>query len=122
MFTNVVPSLLSSLSEGVSSTAGTVTLMVDVNDQHNCTDQDTLTITATVADGATNISTREGADFTDGPITLEPVPDGDYTCTVTVVDRIGPIESQQIPCGNSLSTSKCALILFVCMKYVCLFV
>ena len=111
MFTNVVPSLLSSLSEGVSSTAGTVTLMVDVNDQPNCVGQDTLTITATVSDGTTDISTQGGAEFADGPITLGSVPDGNFICTVTLVDVIGPIESQQIPCGNS-PTSKCGFCLF----------
>ena len=71
---------------------------------NNCDGQDTLTITATVSDGdGSVISTQEGVDFTDGPITLEPVPDGDYICTVTVGDGMGPIESQQIPCGNSKS-------------------
>ena len=96
-----MPGLISSVEE-VSSTAGTLTLMVDVN-QHNCDGQDTLTITATIADSDTIISTQEEAAFTDGSITFESILDGDYTCTVTVVDGMGPIESQvqQIPCGNS---------------------
>ena len=113
MFTNVVPSLITSLSEGVSSTAGAVTLMVDVNDQYNCAGQDTLTIIAIITSGdGTVINTHEGADFTDGPITFqESVRDGEFTCTVTVVDGVGPIEFQQIPCGNS-PTSKCEFGLF----------
>ena len=96
-----MPALLSSVEE-VSSTAGTLTLMVDVN-QHNCDGQDTLTITATIADGDTIISTQEDTSFTDGSITFESIPVGDYTCTVTVVDGMGAIESQvrQIPCGSS---------------------
>ena len=96
---NVVPALISSV-EQVSSTAGTLTLMVDV---YNCDGQDTLTITATIADGDTIISTQEDTSFTDGSITFESIPVGDYTCTVTVVDGMEPIESQvqQIPCGNS---------------------
>ena len=74
MFTNVVPSLITSLSEGVSSTAGAVTLMVDVNDQYNCAGQDTLTIIAIITSGdGTVINTHEGADFTDGPITFSRV-------------------------------------------------
>ena len=100
-YVDVVPQLISSLTEGVSSTPGTVTLMVDVNDQHNCVGQNTLTITATVTDGATDISTQVGAVFTDGPITLGSVPIGEFTCIVTVVDAMGPIESQEISCENS---------------------
>ena len=103
---NVVPALVSSVEE-VSSAAGTLTLMVDVNDQHNCDGQDALTITATIADGDTIISTQEEAAFTDGPITFESISAGDYTCTVTVVDGMGPIESQvqQIPCSGDSPTT-----------------
>ena len=103
-----MPALISSV-EQVSSTAGTVTLMVDV---YNCDGQDTLTITATIADSDTIISTQEDAAFTDGSITFESIPDGNYTCTVTVVDGMGPIESQvqQIPCGSPTSVGRTLIL------------
>ena len=101
---NVVPSFVSSLSS--SSTADEITIMVDVNDQYDCMDQDTLTIMATITDGdGSVIDTRESADFTDGPITFGSVSVGEFTCTVTIVDGMGPIESQEISCGIS-PTSK----------------
>ena len=96
-----MPQLISSLTEGVSSTPGTVTLMVDVNDQYNCDGQVTLTITAFVTNGTNNFSIQTNADFADGPITLESVPVGEFTCTVGVVDGMRPIESQQVACVSS---------------------
>ena len=113
MYIIIVPALISSVEE-VSSTAGTLTLMVDVN-QQNCSGRDTLTITATIAHGDTIISTQEDANFTDGSITFESIPDCAYTCTVTVVDGMGPIESQvqQIPCGNSPTSGGRTLMLVI---------
>ena len=70
---------------------------MDVNEQANCEGVEGLSITATIAEGARTISTQE-ANFADGTITFESISAGDYTCSVTVEDGTGPLESVQIPC------------------------
>ena len=92
----LVPNLLSRV-QFTSSTSDSISLRVDVNEQANCEGVDGLTITATIAEGTRTISTQE-ANFADGTITFESISAGDYTCSVTVEDGTGPLESMQTPC------------------------
>ena len=56
-----------------------------------------LIITATLTDGDTIISTQQ-THYSDTVITFRSISAGDYTCSVTVEDETGPVESVHIPC------------------------
>ena len=74
--------------------------MVDVNERSNCDGVGGLSIRASVTNGTEVISTLQ-ADFADATIMLRSVPPGAYNCSITVQDRIGPIETRVVPCGIS---------------------
>ena len=96
----IVPGLLFGVYNIPSSTSESVSILVNVA---NCDGVEGLTITATLTEGSfnTNISTQQtAADFADGIITFRSISAGDYTCSVTVEDETGPVESMQIPCGG----------------------
>ena len=84
-----------------SSTSETqsVSILVNVDEQTNCDGVERLTITATLTE-STTVSTQQ-TDFADGIITFTSTSAGDYTCSVTVEDETGPVESMQIQCTPS---------------------
>ena len=94
-----MPDLLFGVHNIPSSTSESVSILVNVDEQTNCDDVEGLIITATLTEG-TIVSTQQ-ADFADGIITFRSISAGDYTCSVTVEDETGPIESMQIPCGGT---------------------
>ena len=96
----LAPDLLSSVHDIPSSTSESVSILVNVDEQTNCNGVERLTITATLTEGNTIVSTQQ-ADFEDGIITFMSISAGDYTCSVTVEDETGPIESVRIPCTLS---------------------
>ena len=91
-----MPTLLSSLH---NIPADSVTILVNVNEQANCDNVKGLNITASVTRGDQVISSRE-ADFTDNIFTFESISGDDYTCSVSVEDETGVVESMQIMCGK----------------------
>ena len=97
-----MPGLLFGVHHTPSSTSESVSILVNVDEQTNCDGVEGLTITATLTEGVidTIVSTQQ-ADSADGIITFRSVSAGDYTCSVTVEDETGPIESMQIPCGGT---------------------
>ena len=95
-----MPSLLSSAPEVTSSTSDSISLMVDVNEQANCEGVEGLTITVSVILTNYSITLTRQSDFADVTIVFPNVPAGDHTCSVTVEDGTGPIESMQISCGT----------------------
>ena len=99
-FCLLVPSLLSSVHHTPSSTSESVSILVNVDEQTNCDGVERLTITITLTGRDTIVSTQQ-VDFSDGIITFTSISAGDYTCSVTVEDEIGPVESMQIPCGGT---------------------
>ena len=101
-----MPDLLSSLHDIAVSSSGSVSILADIDEQANCAGVDGLAITATIAEGARIISTQETA-FADATITFESISPGDYTCSVTVEDGTGPIETMQIPCVSSARELGC---------------
>ena len=82
-----------------SSTSESVSILVNVDEQTSCDGVEGLTITTTLTESDTVVSTQQ-ADFADGIISFRSISAGDYTCSVTVEDETGPIESMQIPCGG----------------------
>ena len=98
----IVPGLLSSVHHTPSSTSESVSILVNVDEQTNCDGVERLTITATLTEGVIDmiVSTQQ-ADFADSIITFKSISAGDYTCSVTVEDETGPVESMQIPCGGT---------------------
>ena len=111
LFSLLVPSLLSSVHQILSSTSGSVSILVNVDEQTNCDGVEGLTITATLNDGNMTISTQR-TNYSDTAITFESISASDYTCSVTVEDETGPVESVHIPCtvdkgeqNNSIHTN-----------------
>ena len=88
--------LLSSLHRIFSSTSENVSILVNVDEQTNCNGVEGLTITATLTDG--NLNSTQQTNYSDTVITFMSVSAGDYTCSVTVEDETGPVESLHIPC------------------------
>lgn len=99
-----MPALLSSLHN--IPTSHCVTILVDVNQQANCDNVKGLVLTATITRGDQVISTRE-ADFADNIFVFDSIFGDGYTCSVTVEDESGVMESMQIMCGKlrNLTTS-----------------
>ena len=95
----IVPGLLFGVHHTPSSTSESVSIQVNVDEQTNCDGVEGLTITATLTESDTIVSTQQ-VDFADGIITFTSISAGDYTCSVTVEDETGPVESMQIPCGS----------------------
>ena len=91
-----MPGLLFGVYNIPSSTSESVSILVNVDEQTNCDGVEGLTITATLTESDTIVSTQQ-ADFADGIITFRSISAGDYTCTVTVEDETGPVESVHIP-------------------------
>ena len=84
---------------------------MDVNEQNLCADHEELTITATIAaKGGVLLSSQTVAEFADGVIVFESIPDGDYTCVVTVLDENGPLESTPLTCRNCKHKNHVCLI------------
>ena len=98
----LVPDLLFGVHNIPSSTSESVSILVNVDEQTNCDSVEGLTITATLTEGVIDmIVSTEQADFADGIITFRSISAGDYTCSVTVEDETGPVESMPIPCGGT---------------------
>ena len=95
----IVPGLLHDVYNIPSSTSESVSILVNVDEQTNCDGVEGLTITATLTEGTT--VSRQQSDFADGIITFTSTSAGDYTCSVTVEDETGPVESVQIQCTPS---------------------
>ena len=89
--------LLLSLHRIFSSTSESVSILVNVDEQTNCDGVEGLTITATLTEGNLIISTQQ-THYSDTVITFRSISAGDYTCSVTVEDETGPVESLHIPC------------------------
>ena len=70
---------------------------MNVDEQTKCDGVEGLTITATLTDGNLNISTQQ-TNYSDTVITFRSISAGDYTCSMTVEDETGPVESVHIPC------------------------
>ena len=85
---------------------------MNVDEQTNCDGVEGLTITATLTEGTT-VSTQQ-TDFADGIITFTSISAGDYTCSVTVEDETGPVESMQIQCTPS------GKFRHACQHYLCI--
>ena len=97
LFSLLVPGLLSSVHHIRSSISEIVSILVNVDEQTNCDGVEGLTITATLSDRNMIISTQQ-TNYSDTAITFESISAGDYTCSVTVEDETGPVESVHIPC------------------------
>ena len=97
LFSLPVPALLSSVHNIPSSTSGSVSILVNVDEQANCDGVEGLTITSTLSDRNVTISTQQ-TNYSDTAITFESISAGDYACSVTVEDETGPVESVHIPC------------------------
>ena len=94
----LAPTLLGSLSEVSSPTSDSVSILVGVNEPYaDCVSMDELTITATIIEGTTILSTQE-TSFVDTIISFESISPSDYTCSVTVEDGTGPIQVVNISC------------------------
>ena len=91
----IVPSLLSSVHHTPSSTSESVSILVNVDEQTiaNCDGVEGITITANVIAATQKINTS------DTDVTFRSISAGDYTCSVTVEDETGPLESVHIPCA-----------------------
>ena len=89
---STVPTLLSSLRDITYLSSEGINIDVNINDQVFCEEMDELVITATIAEGSRVISTLE-TNFADTIISFESISPGDYTCSVTVEDGTGPIET-----------------------------
>ena len=85
-----------------STTSGSVSILVNVDEQVNCDGLEGLAITVTLTGGAVDMTAMR-ADFMDGIITFTSVSAGAYTCTVAVEGDNGFRESMQIPCTSSES-------------------
>ena len=93
----IVPGLLFGVHNIPSSTSESVSILVNVDEQTNCDGVEGLTITATLTESDTIVSTQQ-ADFADGIITFRSISAGGYTCSVVVADGSETVESVQIPC------------------------
>ena len=95
--------MLSRVSNVNSVASEAVGLQIIINEHMYCDEIDELTITATVTEGSRIVSTEE-TSFANTRITFESIPPGDYTCSVRVEDRTGPVETMQVPCASESMT------------------
>ena len=85
-----------------SSTSESVSILVNVDEQTNCDGVEGLTITANM------IASTQQTNYSDTMVTFssDSISAGDYTCSVTVEDETGPVESVHIPCAVSRGEQK----------------
>ena len=90
----IVPGLLFGVHHIPSSTSESVSILVNVDEQTNCDGAERLTITANV------VASTQQTNYSDTMVTFssDSISAGDYTCSVTVEDETGPVESVYIPC------------------------